>query len=79
MTEKRLIQDYIDSIGAYTIKVLSASKKGAPDLIMCLNGEFIAICINNSTKLTEYNLSMIRANNGRAYSVASLDELKAVL
>ncbi|WP_193210372.1 PDDEXK family nuclease [Aliarcobacter butzleri] len=40
--QKKIIQ-YLNKIGAYTIKTISTNRNGCPDVICCLNGRFIAL------------------------------------
>lgn len=74
---------YLDSIGAYTVKVISATRSGVPDTIICLKGKFIAFEFKSEygkpTPLQELNIKKIREAGGKAYLVRSLDELKLII
>ena len=56
---------------------------GIPDIIVCLNGRFIAFEVKTPTgkltKLQESVLRKINAANGRAYKVTSLQEVKQII
>lgn len=56
----------LESKGAYVVKVISASKKGVPDIIACYKGKFLGIEVkrpetrNNVSPLQQFNLSKIQ-------------------
>jgi Holliday junction resolvase len=82
MTEQgyqKKITTYLEAKGAYVIKVITANRKGIPDIIACYRGYFVAIEVkvpekrNNTTKLQEFNIKKIREADGYA-TVACLVE-----
>ena len=56
---------------------------GLPDIILCLNGRFVAFEVKTPsgklTKLQEITLQRINAANGKAYKVTSLEEVKEII
>jgi Holliday junction resolvase len=84
-TVQKTILNYLDSIGAYTVKTITTNKKGTPDILACLNGRFIAIEVKdkgklrNVTKLQQYNIDDINAKGGLAFVADSVDMVKQYL
>lgn len=81
--QKKIIQT-LEAKGAYTVKVVSATKTGVPDIICCYKGIFIAIEVKtpktktNVSKLQEYNLKLIQQAGGLslvAWDVQQVEEL----
>lgn len=76
---KSLKKDYPD---AYIIKVTSATKRGVPDIIACINGRFIGIevktpkTIKNVSKLQEKNILDITKAGGFSFVVSSYSDVK---
>lgn len=72
---------HLTSKGAYVVKVITASKAGIPDLLVCYNGLFIAIEVkapgklSNTSKLQDYNLEQVRASGGRTLVVDNLADV----
>ena len=56
---------------------------GLPDIIVCLNGRFVAFEVKTPvgklTKLQEITIQKINAANGNAYKVTSLQEVKEII
>lgn len=79
------ILKYLNSVGAYTIKVVSAGKKGVPDIVACYRGTFIGIEVktpttrNNLSELQKINLSSISDAYGIAVCAVEIDEIKEVI
>lgn len=79
--QKKIIT-YLESIGAYVVKVITANKSGVPDILACLNGRFIAIEVktpesrNNVSALQAYNLSKISECDGLALTAWNLEMVK---
>jgi Holliday junction resolvase len=76
MTEQQIqtkIIKYLESIDAYVVKIVSASKSGVPDLLCCYEGKFIAIEVkrpesrNTVSKLQSYNLDMVEKSGGISF------------
>ena len=79
------IVKYLESRGAYVIKVVAASKKGIPDVIACYKGQFIAIEVktpltrSNTSKLQEYNLDKIAEAGGQSGIAVDIDDINPML
>jgi len=73
---QKKIVTYLESKGAYVVKVVAASKKGVPDIIACFCGQFIGIEVKtpttraNTSKLQDYNLKLIKQAEG--YSLVAV-------
>ena len=67
---QRKITKYLESQGAYVVKVITASKKGVPDILCCYRGFFLGIEVKtpltrtNVSNLQEYNLRLIDKAGG---------------
>jgi len=67
---QRKIIKFLESKGAYVVKVVSATKAGVPDILCCLQGKFIGIEVKtpttkgNTSALQKYNLELIEAKGG---------------
>ncbi len=68
--QKKII-NYIESLeSSYVVKVVSATKSGVPDILACIDGNFVGIEVkrpesrNTVSKLQEYNLNLIEKANG---------------
>jgi len=85
-------QDYQNKIikrleakGAYVVKVVSASKKGVPDLLICYKGRFLAVEVKtpftrqNTSKLQEYNLNLVKRAGGYSVIATEFDDLTQIL
>lgn len=76
---KSLKKDYPN---AYIIKVTSATKRGVPDIIACINGRFIGIevktpkTIKNVSKLQEKNILDITKAGGFSFVVSGYNGVK---
>lgn len=60
---QKKIKDWLEKQGAYVVKVISASKAGIPDLLVCYKGKFIGIEVK--TPKTKTNVSDLQNNNIR--------------
>jgi len=82
--QKKFIR-YIEDQGGYVVKVITASKAGVPDLLVCLEGKFIGIEVKtpvtkgNASKLQEYNIALIEQAGGLAGVAWDMDSLVEVL
>lgn len=82
--QKKII-NYLEDIGAYVVKVVSATKAGVPDLLVCYEGKFIAIEVktletrNNVSALQSYNLSKIENAGGYSLVAWSVEMVKEFL
>ena len=87
MTEQaiqRVIIKYLKTI-SYVVKIISASKSGIPDLLICYKGRFIAFEVktpdkkSNASDLQQHNINEIIKNGGLAYVVWSLEQVKEII
>jgi len=82
---QRKIVKHLESLGAYVVKVVAASKKGVPDILACYKGKFIAIEVKtpttrkNTTKLQDYNLNKVRQAAGYAMVAVDIEDLECIL
>lgn len=78
--QARLIKE-LRGLGAYVVKVESASKKGVPDLLVCYKGRFYGIEVKqpgkerNTSPLQEYNLELIRKAGGTAFVASDIQTI----
>jgi len=88
MTEQgyqRKIVKALEERGAYTVKVITSTKKGVPDIIGCYKGHFIAIevktptSMNNTSKLQDHNLRLINDKGGYAIVAWSAESVMEML
>jgi len=88
MTEQAIqkkIINYLEKNGAYVVKVISASKIGVPDLLVCINGTFVGIevkkptTLNTVSSLQRYNLKKIRECGGISFVASSIDDVKDLI
>lgn len=69
--QSKIIKE-LEKQGAWVVKVISANKRGTPDLIACLNGKFYAIEVKAPGKLStvseiqKYQLKKITEAGGVA-------------
>ena len=82
MTEQELqasIIKYLQAKGGYTVKVVTATKAGVPDIIACLNGKFYGIEVkignNKPSALQIANLKAIDKAGGIGILAYSLDDV----
>ena len=75
------IVKYLESMGAYTVKVITASKKGVPDIIACYRGYFLGIEMKtpktrkNTSELQKYNLAKIKEAEGYSLVAVEVEDL----
>ena len=74
---------YLESIGCYVIKVISANKSGVPDLHACLNGKWISIEMKKPGEkpdpLQLFHLQMIQKAGGLATWATSVTQVQDFL
>lgn len=77
--QKKII-DYLNRIGAYSVKTITVNRAGTPDILACLNGKFIAIEVKRlgkkATPLQEHHINEIKKAGGIAFVACSVDEVK---
>ncbi len=83
---KEKVQAFLKTLkSAWFVKIQQTSISGTPDIILCLNGVFIAIELKTDTgtvsKLQEYNLNKIASSGGIAIVLmpSNFDETKNFL
>jgi len=88
MTEQALqkkILNYLDSIGAWTVKTITTNKNGTPDIVAVHEGRFIAIevkrpgLLSNVSKLQQYQIDRINEAGGLAFAADSLEIVKEII
>lgn len=82
---QRKIIKYLESVGAYVVKVVASNKSGTPDILACYRGIFLAIEVKrpetktNVSELQEYNIKKIKEAGGVAIVSWDLDAVKATV
>ncbi len=83
MSEQKLqakIIKYMTAKGAYVVKVITASKAGIPDILICYEGKFYGIEVkvgkNKVSGLQIANLKRIQECGGVAILAYSLNDVK---
>jgi len=82
---QRKIIKYLESVGAYVVKVVASNKSGTPDILACYRGIFLAIEVKrpetktNVSELQEYNIKKIKEAGGIAIVSWDLDAVKATI
>ena len=81
---QRAIIKYLKTI-SYVVKIISATKAGVLDVIVCYKGRFIAFEVktpdkkNNVSDLQQHNINEIVKNGGLAYVVWELKQVKEII
>ena len=82
---QRKIIKYLESVGAYVVKVVASNKSGTPDILACYRGIFLAVEVKRPetktsvSELQEYNIKKIKEAGGIAIVSWDLDAVKAVV
>jgi len=82
--QKKMIK-YLESVDAYVVKIVSASKSGVPDILCCYDSRFIGIEVkrpeskNNVSKLQEYNLKQIELSGGVQMVAWEVEQVKELI
>lgn len=82
---QRKIIKYLESVGAYVVKVVASNKSGTPDILACYRGIFLAVEVKrpetktNVSELQEYNIKKIKEAGGIAIVSWDLDAVKATI
>lgn len=88
MTEQQMqakMIKYLESKGAYVVKIITANKSGCPDLLVCYKGLFLAIeakapgKIKNASPLQIAQIKKIQEAGGTALVADNLEIIKEVL
>lgn len=78
---QRKIIKYLQARG-WAIVTIQSSKRGTPDIIACVNGQFVAIEVkapgklNTLKHLQQFQLNAINKAGGIAFAADSLDTVK---
>ena len=76
---------YLESIGCYVIKVVTANKSGVPDLHVCIQGRWLSIemkkpgFLNTLSPLQKFNLDSIVKAGGLALVATSVTQVQDFL
>ena len=83
--QKKII-DYLEKeLGAVSFKIVQSNKRGTPDILACLNGQFIAVEVKKKGKLStvtpiqQHQLSQILLAGGIAILTDDLAQFKEIL
>jgi len=80
--QKRII-DYIKTQGGYTVKVITATRSGVPDIIACYKGKFIGIEVKTPkgkvSSLQQQNLDSIKATGGLTVVARTLEDVASLM
>lgn len=82
MTEQKIqkkIIDYLDSLGAYVVKIIKCNRSGVADILVCFKGHFIAFEVKapkgKPSPLQLYHQKLVRDSEGHCAIVYSVDEV----
>jgi len=74
---------FVKERGGYVARVMKASKKGVPDLLICYRGRFIGCEVKVSgedpTPLQVYNLDLIGEAGGLSTAARCVEDVEQVL
>ena len=80
--QKKIIK-HLEACGYHTVKVITATKRGVPDIIACSPaGRFTAIEVKAAGKLRDlsplqaFNLGEINKRGGHAFACDNMDDLR---
>jgi Holliday junction resolvase len=80
---QKKILDYLKAQGHFAFKVVTANRNGIPDIVACIEGEFVAFEVKQPGKkaspIQEIQISRIWDAGGQAYVVTSVDHVKDLL
>ena len=82
---QRKIVKHLEAQGAYVVKVITASKKGVPDILACYKGRMIGIevklptTMKNTSELQKYNLAKIKEAGGFAVVACEMSQIEPIL
>lgn len=77
--------ELLDRLKIYYINIYGSgyTAKGAPDIIMCVNGEFVALELkvgnNDLSNAQKIHMTRIVRSQGKHYTPRSIDEVKAII
>lgn len=73
---------YLQSEGAYVVKVVAASKDGVADLLVCYRGLFLALeCkapgkLDDASPLQKYNIEEVKKAGGISFVFDSFETIR---
>jgi len=74
------IINWVTYLGAWVVKTIATTKNGTPDILACLDGQFIGIEVKKPggkpDPLQRVQLRKIRESGGVAFSTDNLNEAK---
>lgn len=77
-TIQKKISDWL-SIQGWCVKVISANKRGCPDILACVDGRFVAIEVKRPggvlSEIQKSQLTKIRSNGGIAIVATSVSDV----
>ena len=80
--QKQIIT-YLESLGAYVVKVITANRTGVADVHCCLNGRWVSIECKRPGEspdpLQMHHLQMVQKAGGLSTWVTSVDQVKDFL
>lgn len=80
---QRKILAYLESIGAYAIKIITANKRGVADVIACHKGQFYAIEVKTPkgrvSPLQEWHIERAKQSGAIAFIARSVEDVKEIL
>ena len=82
--QKKIIK-YLESRGAWVTNTIQTSRRGCPDILACLDGQFLAIEVKAPGKMStvapiqQYQIDQIHKAGGLAFAADSLDTVKICL
>lgn len=82
---QRKIIELVEARGGYVVKVITASRSGVPDLLVCFDGNFIGLEVKmpttrtNVSPLQKYNLKKIIECGGKSAVVWSPEQVDEIL
>lgn len=82
---QRQVVNYLTKQGIYFIKTVLCNRRGIPDLIMCINGKFIAIELKSpmrkakATPLQIHEINRIQKAGGLAFVINDMLELQSIV
>lgn len=82
--QKKII-NYLESRGAWVVKTITVNKRGCPDILACLDGQFIAIEVKSEgmlskvTPIQRFQIDAINETGGIAFAADELEKVIDIL
>ena len=82
-TQKRIL-DYLKGRGVWSVKVITANRRGCPDILVCAYGFFLALEVKRPgprrvSQLQQFQVDKIIEAGGTAIVVSSVTEVVTAL